>query len=295
MEPLNYCRQLEIQLQESTKLYEAWDKLWLQNYSSKYDETPVPSEAAKSFLAESKQATKFIFPKGGVIIDDPEFRGIDGLEKISLPFEKIIIEMETGIESTPKVIILAEQNEEQIICKDAWFYTKSKKWVVHGGDGISIDRADPFLVNGENMSGERAREQLRKFKMYMGGHTMSTGPVLCLINALACSNVSTEKIETRPTRKKAKQHAIGFDIYHHLTITPAHVGKVGGGQSSRDSRLVREHLRRGHIRRLNDGRRIWVNAAVVNAGIGAKVSKDYVIRPKEKALGAIARSFHAHE
>lgn len=40
----------------------------------------------------------------------------------------------------------------------------------------------------------------------------------------------------------------------------------------------REHLRRGHIRRLEDGRKFWINAAVVAAGNGGKIHKDYGIR-----------------
>lgn len=294
MEPLNYCRQLEIQLHESKKLYERLDKVWLENWKNEIEDIPVPSEAARSFLEKCKMATKFLVPKGGIIIDDPEFRGIDGLEKISLPFDKIVIEMETGIPSTPKQIILAEQDAETIICTNAWFQEKRKFWTVPGGGGISIDRADPFLTGGEDMTTERAKEHLRKFKIIMGGHTMSTGPVLCLINALACSNVSTAQAETRVARKKTKRNVIGFDTYHYLTIT-----QFGGskryGSSASESRSVREHLRRGHIRRLDDGRRIWVNAAVVNAGIGAKVSKDYVMRPKERALNDIARLHHAHK
>jgi hypothetical protein len=37
-------------------------------------------------------------------------------------------------------------------------------------------------------------------------------------------------------------------------------------------RSPREHLRRGHIRIYQSGRRIWVNSTLVNAGVGGRIS-----------------------
>jgi hypothetical protein len=101
--------------------------------------------------------------------------------------------------------------------------------------------------------------------------------LLSLLNALACSNVRIERSEPRMRRKKSAS-ALPFDTYHVLTVGPPGTGPHGsltGGHRS-----PREHLRRGHIRRLEDGRRIWVNATVVAAGRGAGVvTKDYAVKP----------------
>jgi hypothetical protein len=97
-----------------------------------------------------------------------------------------------------------------------------------------------------------------------------------MLNALACSNVHIERSEPKKSSKKIKS-ALPFDTYHILTIDVP--GNSGGGMATGSHRSPREHLRRGHIRRLGDGRRIWVNATVVAAGRGAGVvTKDYAIR-----------------
>jgi hypothetical protein len=98
---------------------------------------------------------------------------------------------------------------------------------------------------------------------------------------LHCKNVHTEKIEVSKTRKaihSSKKAALPFDTYHVLTIDAP--GKPGEGErAGGNHRSPREHLRRGHIRRLGGGRRIWVNATVVAVGCsGGTVKKDYALR-----------------
>ena len=101
--------------------------------------------------------------------------------------------------------------------------------------------------------------------------------LLSMLNALGCSNVHIERSESKNSGKKIKA-ALPFDAYHVLTIdVPGRHGERTGAGG--DHRSPREHLRRGHIRRLADGRRIWVNATVVSVGRGAGVvTKDYTVR-----------------
>ena len=101
--------------------------------------------------------------------------------------------------------------------------------------------------------------------------------VLELIEALSCSNVQHEALQVRPLNKSAmKRGALPFDEYHVLTVrsTVAAPGCIPT-MLPFDRRAPREHLRRGHIRRLQDGRRIWVNATVVNAGAQGVIEKSY--------------------
>ena len=111
----------------------------------------------------------------------------------------------------------------------------------------------------------------KEFTGLLSGVAAST--LLNFLNALACSNVHTEKL---PTRKPSKTlGALPFDEYHVLTIDrPA---GTGNGHAGGSHRSPREHLRRGHIRRLPTGSKIWVNAAVINAGAGGKIRKQYAM------------------
>lgn len=102
--------------------------------------------------------------------------------------------------------------------------------------------------------------------------------VLGLIEALACSNVEHAVVHTRKQNKSAqKRGALPFDEYRTLLIRSGkHSNGVGKGMGGHAS--PREHLRRGHIRRLT-GSQIWVNSCVVNPGSGGRVDKTYKVLP----------------
>jgi len=101
--------------------------------------------------------------------------------------------------------------------------------------------------------------------------------VLSLLEALSCKNVSTEKLPSRKLNKGAqKRGALSFDEYHVLTRNRANADSAlgfGGGTH----RSPREHLRRGHIRRLPQGN-VWVNSTVVNPNVGGKINKVYELQ-----------------
>lgn len=101
--------------------------------------------------------------------------------------------------------------------------------------------------------------------------------VLSLLEALSCKNVSTEKLPTRKLNKGAqKRGALDFDEYHVLTINKTSTD-VGVGLGGGSHRSPREHLRRGHIRRLPQGN-IWVNSTVVNPNVGGRINKVYELQ-----------------
>jgi len=81
-----------------------------------------------------------------------------------------------------------------------------------------------------------------------------------------------------PTRQKlnksaVKRGALPFDEYHILTLD-GHTKTTGNSKTFGDRRSPREHLRRGHIRRL-ENKKIWINSMVVNAGNHGKIHKSY--------------------
>jgi hypothetical protein len=99
--------------------------------------------------------------------------------------------------------------------------------------------------------------------------------IMGLIEALSCKNVGIETLPRRKMNKGAmKRGALPFNDYHVLTVT----GQPKSAEAYGDAhhRSPREHLRRGHIRRLLTGN-TWVNSTVVNAGIGSKIIKTYAL------------------
>ena len=49
---------------------------------------------------------------------------------------------------------------------------------------------------------------------------------------------------------------------------------------SRKTGEIRQHLRRGHVRNLSDGRRIWVNSCVVGNPEKGRIEKGYRVLPE---------------
>jgi len=102
--------------------------------------------------------------------------------------------------------------------------------------------------------------------------------------ALTCSNVGFEKIKRKPNvrsllgSRKKKQPS--FETYT-LTINVPSTRKVyddADQPEGRTHKSPRQHLRRGHIRILADGRKIWVNSCVVGKIEDGKIEKDYEVK-----------------
>ncbi len=106
--------------------------------------------------------------------------------------------------------------------------------------------------------------------------------LLSFLLALSCKNVSTRNNEDVKTidRVNAKRISKGkkpIFSYKILEISiPNEISKKNDTDAEKNARRSpRIHLRRGHIRRLVDGKRIWVNASVVGKKDKGIVHKDY--------------------
>lgn len=273
MEHLNYCRQMVKQA------YEALSHPQTDERTTEY---------LLSCIRLAGISEKFMLPPGGRIIDDKELKALDDSVPLNLPFEHIALEIPSapwvgdlpeGAEWIPKSILFARINGEHIFCTVFNYSANNGTWRIL--DSVAVSRSD-YMIRGfdEGMPGIKIQ-----FPRSMDEHGYARAAtancvwsLISFLNALACSNVHIERSEPKSDGKKIKS-ALPFDAYHFLIIDVP--GVVSGERTGRgDGRSPREHLRRGHIRRLADGRRIWVNATVVNAGIGGKVSKDYRLRAR---------------
>jgi len=93
--------------------------------------------------------------------------------------------------------------------------------------------------------------------------------------AMNCSNVGTElvKASTIMNSKRKKKGKVVVSDFHILSLNLSTV-KTASVPTGKGGAKKRQHVRRGHIRRL-ENKAIWVNSTVV--GTGEKVSKIYNI------------------
>lgn len=229
-------------------------------------------------LAAASQ--KFLLPDSGLLMDDPELRAIDERQQLRLPHQFIALEFlhaddENKQEELTKRIVFAREREGYVHLSGAGCQRQDGLWAWMPECAIPmddfLDRSDPSgkaIVRFRPLAPREAGPDV--YHLYLK-------VLMCFVNALACSNVHIARSEQKRTCRKVKS-ALPFDTYHVLTIDVS--GRSGErGNPTGPHRAPREHLRRGHIRRLADSRRIWVNATVVSAGRGAGVvKKDYALR-----------------
>lgn len=275
MHPLNYCRQMVKHFSEMIAI-------------------PSVAPDVKAYMSHcidlAKASHKFLLPDGGRLYDDKDYRALDEREPLNLPYPLIAIEFERSagyLASNPhtsgdvqprKALLFARQREDCIAISVVVWAEHVGRWVPY--PEVALPRTG-YINRGSRINGYVGvllAQNPSAFMDISGDEYMDeVGALLCLLNVLQCRNVHVDTCA--PSRVRAsmtRKGALPFDTYHVLTIDAAPSGTARYGAGSH--RSPREHLRRGHIRRLEEGRRIWVNATVVAAGRGAGVvSKDYAI------------------
>lgn len=287
MDALNHCRQLMKQCSEVLANPKGIKQEWIS--------------LAERAVYLNGQSVKFFLPNGGRLLDDRKFKALDETEELRLPYPFIALEYRSdwgargpdvplwGREGpvyeddsfidAPKRIVFAEEREDFIVVTVAFWARHNGRWAVLPECGVPrrgyLDRTkerDGLVPMVFSAPDERVP---------LCDYMDELAALMCFLNALQCSNVSIAKqSQSVATMAKRPKVAIPFDTYHVLVIGHQETSSNGGsGANHGGHRSPREHLRRGHIRRLHDGRRIWVNASVVAHGRGrGVVTKDYTLR-----------------
>lgn len=233
---------------------------------------------------------KFLLPDGGVLYDDPLYKAIDETKPLSLPFPVTVLEyvrpisdrdkkynVEHQLTPSSKTIVIAVEEESFIRLSVVCWLDEQQFWAPMPEVGISRTN---YIDRSKDHAG---RTQVLMYQNFMteafGGFDDYGDEIrafLNFINILQCSNVHIDRSVGRPLNT-VKKGALPFDSYHILTIDSSNAAKSENDSYNHTGRSPREHLRRGHIRRLThlDGRRIWINAAVINAGSPGVVHKTY--------------------
>jgi len=273
----NYCRQMKLQFSEAMAKpgFPSANCAVLQNAIT---------------LADASQ--KFILPDRGRLYDDKEYKCLDETRPLRLPFPNIALEYSRCGSVASDDYRLTEDHEAR--CSKVIVFAREVKaddgndfivltavnWLdAHGLWGPFPEVAIPCVgyLDRTVMCNGRVAIKANLNGVPAGDIADEIGALLCFINVLTCKNVHIEKTQNGKDGRKVKA-SLPFDSYHILSIESNAGTAPSGSCPMRESRSPREHLRRGHIRRLHDGRRIWVNATVVSAGRGqCAVTKDYAV------------------
>lgn len=256
----NYCRNLQRQCREL---------LAIPNLQ------PARRAELEHVIDLCRASVKFLLPHGGVLLEDSELRGLEEGQELRLPFPFVALEYtadlshDDGALVPARRVLFCREHDDGIAVMAAAFTNENGCWAVK--DDFVIPKKG-YVLRSEKGGVLILANYPLGFGPSNGNYSAST--VLGFLNALTCSNVGIQRMAPRKANKKGKA-ALPFDTYHVLTVDSRHVaGERAGTQG--EHRSPREHIRRGHIRRLSSGAKIWINATVVAAGRSAgKVQKDY--------------------
>lgn len=279
MNHLNYCRQM------------------VRQFTPALTNKTIPQDF-RQFMSHcidlARVSQKFILPDGGRLYDDPDYRALDESAPLSLPFPLIAVEYSRSSEhiqnthstdahahQPQKALLFARERDEVIAITVVVWNQAASAWGPL--PEVAIPRTG-YIDRGTRKNGHAGIVLMQNESVGIdvpGSDYMDeVGALLSMLNILQCNNVHVEKSPPTGLKKMKAAHArkaLAYDSYHILTISQPGES-TGRHLPGQPHRLLREHLRRGHIRRLSDGRKIWVNATVVAAGRGAGVvHKTYAI------------------
>lgn len=269
MQHLNYCRQMVKQFTRFLSI----------------PSLPPENRTIMSHVIDLASASvKFLMPRGGRLHDDKTFRALDESEPLRLPYPMIALEYEADgdgcfegqTETSTKRIVFARERDDCLVLTSVCWVNAMGLW------GPMPEVAIPLTGYLDRSTSHSGRTPIRilaqpNSPVPIIDYMDEVGALLCFLNVLQCGNVHVERSAVGKVRgAMRKKGALPFDDYHILTIdVPGRAGESGAHVGVH--RSPREHLRRGHIRRYESGLKVWVNATVVNPGVGGKVTKDYRI------------------
>lgn len=108
---------------------------------------------------------------------------------------------------------------------------------------------------------------------------------LQIFYVMGCSNITTQNHAAPVALNKKRLRKGKPPLYEYKTLVLTLDAKSKPGESKGGTHASpRVHLRRGHIRKLDDFRRVWVQACVVVGSGNGMVAKDYKIKSKRSSV-----------
>ena len=232
---------------------------------------------AHAIVRAIPQAQHFALPAGGRLFDDG-LRGLDtDRHAIRLPYPVVTVSFADGARRT--LVIAQEQHEagqNTIVVQVAVDTGDGQGW------GFFPCTAQPEHTHDDGSVAWVCFDAIgsRLDRAPMHEAVMAAGrSVLELVEALNCNNVASEVVERIDPAMNARRRRQGKLALYEVRRLVVKVGDVAHaiGAPVVDRSGPREHLRRGHIRRLPDGRKTWVVCCVVGTRALGVVRKTYAV------------------
>lgn len=230
---------------------------------------------AQTIVEWAKKAVKFMLPLNGTTFYDTYLKALDSEMELRLPFDTVALEFQADTDPNAtkrtKVVILAKEVEaEGLYSKGIALYTLFREPSDYGWAGFpySVLPSSGYLKDNNTLVTLLIAPGTDKELVDV--LEVSAQTVLQFLNVLSCANTRIDNIGKTPA--KARPGALPFDDYHVITIPALRNGSESKGGTHRSPR---EHVRRGHIRRYQNGTKIWINSMVVSRGVEGKIDRDY--------------------
>lgn len=259
---------------------------------SKFQETELIRENFRTIARLISESVHFSIPDHGTILNDA-LRGFDSYSEFPrLPFPKITISTSARVDGggEEKVLILCVEDtdafgERLIVVQPiypeeyGWVPTVFKMAIVASSPWSKDEGRDEIVMRCALFS-NRTNDIMddAEAEKYDHHSRHSVRALLELLEALTCKNVSMDVVGKVNANVNARRVRDG-----KLPIYETRVLVIEAGRESTLKSLItgrhaspRQHLRRGHIRRLASGN-IWVNACVVGSAEKGVIDKRYIV------------------
>lgn len=232
---------------------------------------------AQAIVRAIPASQHFALPAGGRLFDDG-LRGLDtDLHAIRLPFPIVTISFADGARRTLVVAQeLHEAGQNTIVVQVAVDTGDGQGWGIYPCTVQPVQRHDDGSIGWQCFDAIGSR--LDRAPMHEA--VMAAGrAVLELVEALSCNNVAAEVVERVDPAVNARRRRQGklalYEVRRLVVKVGEQVHAIGAPMGDRNG--PREHLRRGHVRRLADGRKTWVQCCVVGSRALGVVRKTYAV------------------
>jgi len=239
----------------------------------------------RQFSKDLEEAVVFSLPNNGRILGTKE-KNIE-YEELRLPFQKTVLqffyEIPAALGKSYQVIVLAEEQEKTIEIYNffKWLDKPTRKWNVNPFMTTLSKIGCVFQNQSDYLHGEmyseaiysKPEDELTKYSKDL--RILSMYVFYEFLEALSCKNVEQTIIQKCDKALNARRINKGkLPLYEERILTIKVNAKQGTGTRTGTHESPRQHLRRGHIRRLESGN-IWVNACVVGSSEKGVIKKSY--------------------